>query len=878
MKNKQILKNILNYTLIFSILFSIILLIFKYYDKSFVWINVSNDGLDQHLINLHIFKDLLTDFLSSGSLNTFTWKIGYGMDLFANLTYYIFGDFLSYISILVPHDKIDNLYNILIVLRVYLIGISFIIYSYYHKYKSIPTLIGSIIYTFSGFTLFAMARHPYFINPLIIFPLILLGTEKIILDNKKIFFTILVAIMFISSFYFGYMIAMWIIIYGIIIAINKYKNIKKIINVLFKTLIYALIGLLISSYFLLPTIQSYFSSTRTGSIFYLYTPLYYLRLIPSLISVENTGNWSLIGVSGIILGILPIFIKNKHKYKNLYIYLICLIIPLLIPFIATIFDCMSYPNNRWAFIISFILAIITVNILNDEDNIKKIDLKKGIIYILIYGLIILITKQKINLQIIISLLIGIIFLYVLNKKDKFKNKYSYMILLLLIINTGYNIYYMYDSGNYGYIDEFVEKDVSKLHDNANYQIPYLSEASNYLNQIDNSYYNVLIYPDYLYNLSLVNEYNSISYFYSIVDSTYLDLATDLENQELGINKEIKNFNYRPIITTLLNNKYLITTNKEYIPYGYSEIKNFNNETYIFKNNYYLSFANLYTKYIDIDTFNNLSPIEKEISLLKYMAIDNNKNNTNINLNNINNHPYYILNNNISGNKIDIYSKNSYLDISVNNINNSQVYLYIKNLKYTPHGSIKLFSDYSYNITANLKNIELSESTKDYRTNAYYFENKDLLINLGYYDKLNDTIRLTFSNIGTYSFDSFEIKTINFNNYQDDINNLNKANFKLDTYQNNYLSGSVNCETSGILQFATNYSDNFNVYVDNKKVDTFKVNKYFLGINIDSGYHKIYLEYKNPINKVSLYLSILGIILLILLIILEKINIIKKKVK
>ena len=32
---------------------------------------------------------------------------------------------------------------------------------------------------------------------------------------------------------------------------------------------------------------------------------------------------------------------------------------------------------------------------------------------------------------------------------------------------------------------------------------------------------------------------------------------------------------------------------------------------------------------------------------------------------------------------------------------------------------------------------MTESTTDYRTNAYYFENDDLLINLGYYDKLDD---------------------------------------------------------------------------------------------------------------------------------------------
>ena len=109
-KNNDIISTIIKYTIIFSVLVFLLWSIFDKYNKSFVWINVSNDGLDQHLINLHFFKNLFANILKTGDINTFIWNIGYGMDMFANLAYYIFGDFLSYMALFTKTENpFDNI-------------------------------------------------------------------------------------------------------------------------------------------------------------------------------------------------------------------------------------------------------------------------------------------------------------------------------------------------------------------------------------------------------------------------------------------------------------------------------------------------------------------------------------------------------------------------------------------------------------------------------------------------------------------------------------------------------------------------------------------------------------------------------------------------
>ena len=864
-KKNDIINTILKYTLIFTLLVFILISIFITNNKSFIWINTSNDGLDQHLINLYLFKSLFSNFLNTGSINTFIWNIGYGIDMFANFAYYIFGDFLSYLALFTKAENLDTLYAIIIILRLYLTGISFIIFGKYKKLSNTSNLIGALTYTFSGFSLFALARHPYFMNPLIIFPILMIATERSIKENKNIFFIIIIAITFISSFYFGYMMSICIMIYGIILILSIYKNksIKDLIIKLLITLFYAVIGVLLSSFILIPTANAYLTSTRTDSSIYLYTLQYYKNLAETLISTNNTGNWSIIGISSIILAIIPQFIKNIKKHKKISTYTIILLVPLIIPTIGSLFAGLSYPNNRWTFVINFILAYIIAITIDKDYNFK---LKNNILFILIYSTIILIINKHLNSQLIISIICAILFTIILKNKSKIKKMYPLTLMTILTINLGYNIYYMYNTN--GYINEFVETDALSLYNDANHQIPYLSDAAKYLKKIDNTYYNTIIYPNELYNLSIINNYNSISYFYSIVNNNYLALATDLENQELGLNKEIKNFNYRTQITSLLNTKYIITTDTNYIPYGYELIKSYNNQTYIYKNKYYLSFANLYTKYITEEEYQNLSPLEKESVLLQATILD--KENTNIskhiyqdNIKNIT----FNTNKHIENNIINIKNKNdNKLILYLNNIKNSEVYLYIKNIKYTP---INKTSTTAYNITATINNKIFTEGLKNKNTNAYYFENKDILINLGYYQDLNQELELTFSNIGTYTYDSLEILTINFEDYKTNISKLNESNFKLEEYNNNYLSGTINATNDGILQFQTNYSKGWKVYVDNIEVPIIKSNKYFLGVNITKGKHNIYLKYTTPYKKTGLIITIISSIIFIYIIIKER---------
>lgn len=156
---------------------------------SFVW---ATDGREQHFPALVYIGKMLREFIRSilsGSPQFKMWdlNIGLGSDVISTLNYYGLGDPLNLLSVFVPARYTEYLYDFLIILRIYLAGISFSIFCFYKKTNRNGAFIGYFIYAFSGFVLTYGIKHPFFINPLIYFPLLLLGLDKL-LKKKSLSF------------------------------------------------------------------------------------------------------------------------------------------------------------------------------------------------------------------------------------------------------------------------------------------------------------------------------------------------------------------------------------------------------------------------------------------------------------------------------------------------------------------------------------------------------------------------------------------------------------------------------------------------------------------------------------------------------------------
>ena len=77
-----------------------------------------------------------------------------------------------------------------------------------------------------------------------------------------------------------------------------------------------------------------------------------------------------------------------------------------------------------------------------------------------------------------------------------------------------------------------------------------------------------------------------------------------------------------------------------------------------------------------------------------------------------------------------------------------------------------------------------------------------------------------------------------------------------------LRGKVNCNGEGVLMIAIPYQEGWNIYIDGEKVSTFDTDYGFIGIELTEGSHIIDCKYEIPKMKLSIIMSLIGVILLL----------------
>jgi len=115
------------YTVIFIIIFSLAYKPLFYNTRSRIW---NADSQIQQLPALVYIGDYLRELFNNiingnFSIPLFDFNMGLGSEIAGPLNYHGFGDPLSLIAIFVPTTYTEVLYNILVILRLYLAGLAF---------------------------------------------------------------------------------------------------------------------------------------------------------------------------------------------------------------------------------------------------------------------------------------------------------------------------------------------------------------------------------------------------------------------------------------------------------------------------------------------------------------------------------------------------------------------------------------------------------------------------------------------------------------------------------------------------------------------------------------------------------------------------------
>lgn len=882
------------YTIIFFIVFSLFYLMFIKANKSLIW---DADGIRQHYSILYNFNETIRSFIKNpgAGFPEWSWSIGYGNDLIATYSYYVLGDLFDYISLLFPLNKLELVFNLLIVIRLYCVGIAFILYAKKMKFSKYASILGSVSYAFSGFIFMSAIKHPYFINPLIILPLAFICIENVLKNRKKYTFSIIVAIAMISNFYFFYMIAIISLIYAFLRYIELYKKEElKFRKYLLNLIIYFAIGLLISGAVLAPTLYTILNSSRLANesgqaSMILYPFSYYLNLIYGSISSGNYPFWVVLVFPMLTIILLPIVFRTRKEHKTYFYMILIFFVMLLFPIVGKAMNGFLSISNRWTFAFAFMASII---ISVGYDNIKNI-YKKDIfwmiaiiIFYILFGVIqFKFTEFKNNM--LPSILIGIFIIGIISynykNKGNVSNKLIFIsILILLSANIVINNYYRYSDSADNYIGEFIQKGKA-----LNYYKKSFDGAEKYIEKNDESFYRIAkadnISRENTRNNSLVLNYNGIDSYLSVNNSSLSEFANALNNRSFTPNSPIINFDNRSIVSNIMGVKYYIgkaSKNPHFDP-SIKKIKEVGKFA-IYEKKDVLPFGYVYSNILDENKFDSFNGLEKEESLAYAAAIS--PEDFKSNLNDINTKIKKIdfdtksSTAKIKENEIIVTKDNQkvILNIKDNTIPAGELYVNLSNLRYTPKNKdIKLnnISKYdAFKLKASYKDISKTFDQRGSLDGSDAFTMDATLINLGYYKEESNNgqkIILTFNKPGKYTFDSLDIYSMPVEEYNNEFNKLKENSMKIDNISNDKVSGTIDSKVNGIITFQIPYTKGWTLKIDGKETKTFPVNKAFLGANLNKGKHSIELTYKTPFLRIGIVCSFVGIVLLIVISVLNK---------
>ena len=913
------------YTIVFILMTAAIYYPFYHYGKVLIWNGEARDGLVQHYNALLYYSGMLKDTLHSlirehrFMIREYSFSLGMGSDTIKTLHYYAIGDPLNLLSAFVPERLIYLFYCMLIILRLYLSGISFSVFAINRGNKNTSALLaGSMVYVFCGFALFTAVRHPYFINPMIYLPLILTGVHRFLEKGKPALYIFFVAIAAMSNFYFLYMIAIITAVYIIITLIADYRSnlillLKKLAGLIFSTILSAIMA----SVILFPIIDSFLRDARMDSetqFHLLYPAKFYRLFLAQFISFDLIGSWTMMSYGVLTLAAVYLMFRLR-KSKKLILFFILALFCLLTPYAGYLLNGMAYPSNRWEFAFSLLCAYILVKLWPDLISLSRKEAARTLLFIVIYGAAAFWLYPRENIASLWpELAIGLTAICIIALRDpdqgeKASRRTEHLVLATVLAAVFVNSYFWFSPNYnenmteflyYGNFHNVIEKDSPDDKVKALIEKNQESILTRYSGR------------GFQKNAAIRHGTSSTQFFWSL-SNPYL---AEYRTQFLLIDDRAQlygSFDDGTFLNELAGVGYSITGNKAALPYGY-EYADEKNGLFIYKNKYTMPIGYTYDSYIMYSDFEKLSAVQKAEAMMQGVVLKQQE-------------PELKLADPVlTSERIEYHAPlttdpqsdvccldSSFVTlineadctIPVDGKADSETILNLENLAFKGTSRIQLFNDdrsidpldrYTpqmlksmdainrhqleqddavYNepdnpdITLQAVREDGTRSTRKLSFGTPYYKwysnRKDYNVNFGYSKSPVKEIRLSFSSRGIYSFDSMAFTYQPMTNYEQQAEKLAQNTLEDYTFLEDTLTGHIHLDQTKLLCLAIPYDIGWTAYVDGKEMKILQANTAYMGLILRPGDHDIRLVYRTPYLRMGAAISAAGWIAFLVLI-------------
>ena len=810
------------WTYLISFIIPLVIMFGVYLSQGIYWNSDTSpllgDGFHQYVI----FDLNLRNILHGSDSLFYTFTSGLGLNFYALSSYYL-GSFLSPLVYFFDVSSMPDAVYLSTLLKFGLIGLS-TFFSLSIIFKNLPAplrLSLSTSYALMSFTVSQLEIKTW-LDVFILIPLILTGLHLLITEKKRILYFTSLSILFIQNYYFGYMTALFLVVWYFCQLSWDFKSRK------YSFLDFFLTSLLAGLTSFIMTLPTLFDLRTHGEKLTAITKIktdasWYLDLFAKqFIGAFDTTKYGSIPM--IFVGLLPFILtivfftlkSIKFHVKLCYATLLIIIIAsFYLEALDLFWQGMHAPNmflHRYAWIFSTLLIYISAEVLNRFKDIKLWNILFSMTFLLFGYLATIYFKNhysfltKLNILLTLEfLVVYLLLLLALIKKLISPKIFSILILIFTISEISFNASSQLNgiTKEWGFASRSTyDKD-----------IPSMEAILEYTKQQPDTFTRTEKLQTQTGNDSMKFNYNGISQFSSVRNRSASTTLDKLGFKSSGTNLNLRYANNTIIADSLFGISYNIS---ETYPdkYGFHPSYQKDNLT-LYKNQFALPIAfATQSLYKDV-TFNDHT-LDNQTQFLNQIA-------------GLNEEYFYPINHHTdSGDSVvnlnGTDTEDATISYSIEVPDNSQVYLSMTKLN---------FSNDKKKQVDIIVNGEKKSFTTD---NAFTF------FNLGYTEnKQTFDIQVKFPGNAQVSFESPTFYRLDTKKYTEAISKIKENPVEVSSYKNKVtVNYKVKNETS--IFFTIPYDRGWSAYQNGKKLQIQQAQTGFMKIDVPEGEGTITLSF------------------------------------
>ncbi|RYL93950.1 YfhO family protein [Sporolactobacillus sp. THM19-2] len=554
------------------------------------------------------------------------WHVDLGSSFIGAFSFYTLGSPFFWLSLLFPSSFFPYLIGPLLILKYCVAGLT--AYAFIKRYVSMnPAIIGALIYAFSGFsTVNLMFNH--FHDVVALFPLLMVGLDKLVLDRKSGWFAVAVLLNALLNYFFFVGEVVFLILYFCIRYL--FTDFKVYFRSLPKVLFEGCLGVGMACFLLLPSILFTIENPRASSFLYgpssvVFDGNRYLMLLKALFLpadimpdqsaiIKSDFSSSSAYLPLFSVSLVVAFLKGRRNWLSRMT--IIMIILAFIPVLNSLFYALNaHYYARWFYMPVLIMALISAIVLNNK---KRFNLPRSItltgimtgvfiLFLMFYpwnpGVKGAILHEKLFLIYAGIALGGLLLSYGLIKTHCSDRLIISCLVGMAAVTGWVNIYKM----------QTLKPDQSSA------EIYHtVVKTGRDLDLPDDETYRVNT-TSVNHNLSLTSRVLSDNSFSSTINGSIFKFYNNLGHpRTFGIFTEIQPSDYA--LKPFLSEKYYLTLTRNNEDRLYKSYDNGSNVIYVYRNKDYLPVGFTYDYYMTETQFRNIPPEKRHLALLKAVVI------------------------------------------------------------------------------------------------------------------------------------------------------------------------------------------------------------------------------------------------------------------